>query len=204
MYDYSSNSNRSKAKPEEKRERRKSVVSKSPTIKEKSKFTKIAEKFLPVSLDNIGSHIFEEYVLPGIGNALVDTISYIFDLNRTSSSKGYYTGSSWRGYYRDRDGGRRSKNREEDPRADKDNSVYRYKDFTFEFRQDALAVLDEMETILDTYPSVSIADFYDVAGVTNDNYTSNKYGWTDLSTAEVVRARSGGYKIVLPKPRPLD
>ena len=42
----------------------------------------------------------------------------------------------------------------------------------------------------------------DLVGVTG-NYTDNKYGWTNIRNAEVVRVRDG-YRIKLPRALPID
>jgi hypothetical protein len=49
---------------------------------------------------------------------------------------------------------------------------------------------------------VSVADLYDLVGVTG-NYTDNKYGWTDIRSASVIRVRDG-YMLKLPKALPLN
>ena len=60
----------------------------------------------------------------------------------------------------------------------------------------------EMEELIDMYQLVSVADFYDLVGVSG-NYTDNKYGWTNVRNASVVRVRDG-YMIKLPKALPLN
>jgi hypothetical protein len=52
------------------------------------------------------------------------------------------------------------------------------------------------------YGIVSVGDLYDLANITNDNYTLNKYGWTNLRDAKVVPTRDG-YMIKLPRALPL-
>ena len=200
MFDYSSNSNKSKKETGEKQKNLKSVVTKSPTIRKKSGLYRFASRFLPVDLNDIGRHVFDEYVVPSIGNTLVDTISYIFNLNRGSSKKNY-SGASYRNYYEGRY--TREKDKDDDPPVRKD-TLYEYEDFIFDYKQDALAALEEMENVLDEYPSVSIADLYDILDMSNDNYQTNKFGWTDISRAEVIRARGGGYKLKLPRARHID
>ena len=58
-----------------------------------------------------------------------------------------------------------------------------------------------MDELLETYKMVTVADFYDLVGVTCD-YTDNNYGWTSLRSAEVVRVRDG-YIIKLPRALPI-
>ena len=59
-----------------------------------------------------------------------------------------------------------------------------------------------MDELIEHYGIVSVADLYDLVGITG-SYTDNKYGWTDIRTAQVVRVRDG-YKIKLPRAIPLD
>lgn len=80
---------------------------------------------------------------------------------------------------------------------------YSYDDLIFSMRGDAELVLTRMYELLGTYRAVSIADMFDLAGVTSPNgYTDNKYGWTDLSDARVIRV-NGGYVIDLPRAQQL-
>ena len=54
-----------------------------------------------------------------------------------------------------------------------------------------------MEELLERFDVVSVADLFDMAGI-SCNYTDNKYGWTDLRNARVERVRDG-YIINLPR-----
>ena len=51
---------------------------------------------------------------------------------------------------------------------------------------------------INTYGIASVADLYDLAGITCRSYTANKYGWTDIRSAKVVRIRDG-YILELPR-----
>lgn len=75
----------------------------------------------------------------------------------------------------------------------------------FDDRSDAEAVISGLEANLREYPFVSAAVFYELAGITTDNYQLNKYGWTDLRSASVIRDfRTGKFYVHLPKPLPID
>ena len=71
-----------------------------------------------------------------------------------------------------------------------------------ETRGEAEDVLSRMDELIDTYGVVSVADLYDLVGI-SCNYTDNKYGWTNLRNAEPVRVRDG-YMLKLPKALPID
>ena len=78
-----------------------------------------------------------------------------------------------------------------------------YDDILFDSRGDAEAVLDTMNDIIDRYGTVSVADLYDLAQVPNDNFTMNRYGWTNISGAYAHRVRDG-YILKLPRTKPLN
>ena len=58
-----------------------------------------------------------------------------------------------------------------------------------------------MDEIMEEYGIVRVADLFDLVGITGD-YTDNKYGWTNIRSAEVVRVRDG-YKIKMPRAMPI-
>ena len=60
-----------------------------------------------------------------------------------------------------------------------------------------------MDELISTYGIVSVADLYDLVGITGGSYTDNKYGWTNVHNASVIRVRDG-YMIKMPKALPLD
>ena len=71
------------------------------------------------------------------------------------------------------------------------------RDLIIASRAEAEQVLDEMYELLDTYKQVTVADFYDMLGISSE-FTDNKYGWTNLNGARVIRVRDG-YRIDLPR-----
>ena len=71
-----------------------------------------------------------------------------------------------------------------------------------ETKDEAVAILEQMDEMIDQYGVVSVLDYYDLAGITMDN-TSANYGWTDIRSARVIRTRDG-YVIKFPKARPIN
>ena len=59
-----------------------------------------------------------------------------------------------------------------------------------------------MIDVIEQYNVVSVLDLYDMVDMSAP-HTANKYGWTNLRNADVVRVRDG-YVIKLPKPFPID
>lgn len=66
-----------------------------------------------------------------------------------------------------------------------------FRDLVFETKEDAQNVLDSMLALIEEYDEVSINDLYDLVN-RSGNFTDNKYGWTNLSSAKIVRVRSEG------------
>ena len=58
-----------------------------------------------------------------------------------------------------------------------------------------------MDELIDTYGIVSVADLFDLVGITG-NYTDNKYGWKNISNAKAIRVWDG-YILSLPKAIPI-
>ena len=74
---------------------------------------------------------------------------------------------------------------------------YDLNDIVLETRGEAEDVLARMDELVEQYGVVSVADLYDLVGITG-NYTDNKYGWTNIRNAEPIRVRDG-YLLKLPK-----
>ena len=80
--------------------------------------------------------------------------------------------------------------------------LFRSDDVILDNRGEAEEVLSRMDELIDTYGIVSVADFYDLVGITG-KYTDNNYGWTDIHSAKVVSVRDG-YLIKLPRALPVN
>ena len=189
-----------KSAPDEKKVIKK-VVKGNVKTKKKSGLTKFTDVFISEDISNVKTHVLMDVLLPAGKKLLWDIVTDGLDIilyggsgrsKKSSSSK-----VSYRNYY-DRD-------RRDEPRSSESRSRSRfdYDDIEYDNRGDAEAVLDQMNEIIDRYGLVTVADMYDMADRTAP-YTSNKYGWTSLRSAEVVRVRGGGYIIKLPRAMPID
>lgn len=78
-----------------------------------------------------------------------------------------------------------------------------FNEILFERRGDAEAVLVQMEELIDTYGTATVADLYDSSGITAGSYVDNNWGWDDIRTARVVRDRDG-FLLKFPKAKPID
>lgn len=201
MNDYRPNSNRFKEEQKEKeREKVEKVVTGTVITKKKSKFSKFADEFISEDAKNVKSYVFGEVLIPAIKKAISDIVTDGIDIILYGESKRNNKRStadrvSYRNYY-DKDYG---SSRNDRPMM---NSGYSYDDIILNSRGEAEDVLARMDELMATYGLVRVADLYDLVGITG-NYTDNKYGWTNIRNAEVVRVREG-YMIKMPRAVPID
>jgi hypothetical protein len=78
---------------------------------------------------------------------------------------------------------------------------FSYDEVIFENRGEAEHVLTQMDELVSTYGMVSVADLYDLVGMSCD-YTYNKYGWTNIRNARIERVRDG-FLLEMPKALPI-
>lgn len=68
-------------------------------------------------------------------------------------------------------------------------------------KADAERTLEQMQTILDTYEVVSVADMYETLGRLSSS-VDNKWGWYSLAGSDIRQVREG-FLILLPEPQPI-
>ena len=203
MAEYKSNSFKSKeeAKRQEaaKEQKFKKVVSGNTRTRE-NKGRKFTDIFISEDASNVKSYVVMDVIVPAFKKLIYDIFTDGIDIilyggggrggSRSRDSRvSYYHGGS----HGDRRGGIdrfSAKNR------------FDYADIEYESRADAQYVLDQMRGAIKTYGIISIADQYDMSGLTAP-YTSDRYGWTNIDDAYVDRSR-GSYIIKLPKAMPID
>jgi hypothetical protein len=195
--EYKSNSHRSKEQAHEPMEDKKIEKVVTGTVKQRKKtgLSRAASTFMPGDVDSVKSYILMDVLVPSIKRAISDIVCNGINMLLGEPTRGKGSNSigakvSYRQYYRDPDE-RRDYAR---PRA---QAQYSYDDIIFDNRGDAEEVLYRMEELLERFEVVSVADLFDMAGI-SCNYTDNKYGWTDLRSAHVERVRDG-YIINLPR-----
>lgn len=198
--DYPSNSN--KLKEQRQREsvepRATKVVSGAVRTKKKSEIRKFADIFLAEDITTVKSYILMDVLVPAIKKAIDDIVSngiHMLLYKETDRSRSRPTAArvSYDNFSRDR----RDYNT---PRARDD---FDYENISFTKRGDAEVVLSALEDIIDQYKVAKVADLYDLAGISTDNFMVNRYGWADLRSAVIVSGRDG-YYIRFPKALPLD
>ena len=201
MTDYKPNSHRYKEEQKEKAAEKKveKVVTGTVVTRKKSGVRKLADEFISEDAKNIKSFVFGEVLIPAVKKAISDIVTNGIDMilyggSKPGAKRSISDRVSYRNYY---DGGPR-----ESSVTRPSYSAYSYDDVVFNNRGEAENVLSSMEEILERYNAVTVADLYDLVGITG-NYTDNKYGWTSLRSADVIRVRDG-YVIKLPRAVPID
>lgn len=174
------------------------VVTGKVITKKEGFFSKMFRGLISEDAKDVKSYVFGDVLIPAIKKAISDIVSDGIDIILYGESSGKKHRSpaervSYRSYY-DRSSDYR--------RPSSVYSDYSYDNIILETRGEAEEVLARMDELIDTYKLVSVADLKDLVGITG-NYTDNRYGWTSIRSAEVVRVRDG-YTIKMPRPMPID
>ncbi|MCD8119702.1 MAG: hypothetical protein LUE29_09555 [Lachnospiraceae bacterium] len=204
MEDYKSNSFKSKGaieKPEVKQEKKvDKVISGDVKVRKKNGLQKVADAFIAEDINSVKNYIFKDVLIPHIQKTVMDVMYNGLDMmfngisgKRSNSSPGSRV--SYRDYY-DRD-------KKPRPAPVNERAAFDYGQWTFDNRGDAEIILECLDDMISRYRRATVLDLYDAAGVATDNFTANKYGWTDISSAKVVRVQDG-YSLRMPRPMPLD
>ena len=186
------------------RERAQKVVRGSVKTQKKSELTKFASRIISDEAHNLKSHIRDDVLIPSIKDTILDIIikgaTLLFGGGRTPKNVNPLSNISYYNYG-DRFG---SGYPNAQPKASmpQQRNPFNYDNLVFANRGDAQLVLDQMYGTIQKYGIVTVMDLYDMADVSAP-YTSDRYGWTNISTASIERVY-GGYVIKLPKAMPID
>lgn len=199
MIEYAGNSNKQKEEVKKEKVIKQVAKGKVQTRKE-TKLGNLINKFIVSDLRTVSEYVVKDILIPSAKRTLGEMLNNGIDMmlygevkpkrRSTSSSR-----VSYASYY-DRD----------DRTIRRDSNIGRARtsshDVLLETRIEAEEVLNTLDDLIDQYGVVSVADLYDLVGLTSTNYTDNKYGWTDLRHAEVRRDRDG-YLLRMPKATPI-
>lgn len=200
MEEYKSNSDKARQEPQPEK-KVEAVITGTAKTRKKGEMKKFADVFIAEDANNVKSYILMEVIIPAVKKAISDIATTGIDMilygeAGRSRKNGAASKVSYRNYYE-----RESERPRAGSAANRRNN-FDYDDVIFDTRGDAEAVLDAMNEIISQYGTVSVSDFYDLARVANENYTMNRYGWTNIGGATAVRVRDG-YVLKLPRAIPL-
>lgn len=205
MEDYKPNSYRSKEEQKassDERVKLDKIVQGAVKTKKKNEIRKFKEVFISEDVHNVKNYIFMDVLVPAIKDAIEDIITngIRMILRGESGSRKTSSGASkvsYRSYYDDRRDDRRYSSS-----STRAKTAYSYDDIILESRGEAEEVLERLGEIIDTYQMATVADLFDLVGISG-SYTDQKYGWTNVRNAKVIRVREG-YVLDLPKALPMN
>lgn len=201
-FNYPANSNASKQeiKPAAEEKRATKVVKGNVRTKP-NEARKFADVFISEDINNVKNYILMDVLVPAVKKAVADIVTNGIEMilyGSTSKGRNSSSGSkvSYRNYYDSRD------DRRDDRGGSRTRSGLDYDDFVFDSRGEAEAVLSQMGDIIERFKYVTVADLYDMVDKVPP-FTANKYGWTSIRNADVVRDRDG-YRLKLPRAMQID
>ena len=202
MDDYKPNSHKSKEEAKELVPKKKveKVIKGTAKVHKKSKASKITGALISEDASNVKTYIVSDVLIPAVKKLVCDIVKDGIEMILYGGSTGGRKSSSRVDYV----SYNRYSDRRDTNRYDRGSyrRAYSYDDVTVDTRGEAEHVLTCMDELIETYGYVSVADLYDLVGITG-NYTDNKYGWTNIRNAEPVRVRDG-YMLKLPKVTPIN
>lgn len=185
-------------------EKRVQKVVKNPVKTKKNEIRKFADIFISEDVTNVKNYIFMDVLVPAIKKAIYDIVTNGIDMflyGGTNKNKASSSGAkvSYRNYYDQKNNSGSNYRGSENTRT---NNGFEYEDIIFDTRGEAEAVKQQMQAAITRYGFVTVSDLYDMADLPAP-YTSQKYGWMDVSNADVKRERDG-YTLKLPRAVPIE
>ncbi|ADD80958.1 gp067 [Rhodococcus phage ReqiPepy6] len=225
MEDYPSNSQKPKVdkkpaakqdgKPEQKKPEVKQITVGTVTRRKKPLGRRVMETFGGGDAQGVGSYILQDVLLPAAKDMVADAVSQgiekmLFGESRgrrtRSSSSGYSGGNNRTPYNSSYNGGSRyavNPGHRQEPRqmSHRGRATHNFDEIVLDSRAEATEVLDNLYSMISQYDVATVADLYNMVGVTGD-FTDEKWGWVELHGAQVRHVRDG-YLLELPRPEHL-
>ncbi len=169
-------------------------------VRKQGMLQKFGRYILEDTIETAKEHTVKEILLPGIRNLIFDTFNemvgrMLFGDDSPRPVNTYRTGNgsrragqtSYTKFYDDQRRGRTGSYRD---------MPYDPDDIIVPTRTQANAALDELDYVIHKYGQASIANYYDIIGVSGQ-WTDNRYGWTSIRGASIKPVRDG-FMIILP------
>lgn len=194
--DYPSNSNKSR-QPTQDKKRPEKVATGTVVQRKRPWYERATHTIFSGDSDTLTSYIALEVIVPALRNLIYDTLSQgteralYGESRRSSGSRSGYTNYS--------SSSARSSSRPALSRQAR--ATHDFDDIVLGNRPDADDVLNALLEMIELYGQATVADLYDLVGVSTD-FTDNAWGWKDLRSA-TVRPIRGGYLLNLPRTTPL-
>jgi hypothetical protein len=191
------------------------VITGEVVRRKKSLLNRFTGTFFGDDAANVAKYVLYDVLIPAARDTMLDMVTKGFERllfgdsvvsNRPRRGRDESI-VSYGKFYR---GGRESRDREplrrdsrdREPLRISDRSIYDFEDIVIKDSRQAQLVINRLADLIDEYHSCSVADLYDMLGITN-NYTHRSWGWDSMGGARVEPVR-GGYVLDLPTPIRLD
>lgn len=201
MSEYPGNSDKSKKESTTKevvREKKQSVIQGTASTKKKGLLSRFSETFTLGHTNDVKNYILVDILIPSVKKALYDMVVNGTDMilfrGQGGGRRGQKSNIS-RASYADYHTGTRYGSQVAPVPVQR--TGFEYDEIIFETIVDAEQVLRSMDAVLEQYDSVSVADLYEFAGLTNPNWNVHKYGWTNIAGSYALPVRDG-YILKLP------
>ena len=185
----------------------KKIITGSVVTKKKSLGKKFWETFFGEgeNFSSVSQYVIHDVIVPAIKDLVADTVKGGIEMMLFGDTKGSRTRRDGNRSFVNYGGVNTSRDRDRNRFTQTNRRArHNFDDIVLESRGEAEEVLSVLVELIDSdYRQATVADLYNLVGV-SANFTDDKWGWTDLSQASVVRARSGGYLLSLPKTVLLD
>ena len=171
-------------------------------IIDKGTTKKQGTRFFSEDAKTVGSHVLGTVLIPSLQKLLSDAVKNAIDWiiygSKGTKTKPGVGSVSYTSFYQ---GPGYQQPGYSNPMVAPQNNIYAVNDIVFPNIEDAQNVLLMMREAIVKYGSIAVADFYDFI---SKSHTSQdyKYGWKDLSTADIIRVPDG-YSIRFPRVIPL-
>lgn len=206
--EFPANSHKKKEEVKEEVKKVEKIIKGRVVQRKKSLGKRFLETFIGEDVNSVTGYILHDVLIPAAKATLSDMVQGGIEMLLFGERKGNRTrrdqGRSHVSYNNYSSSNNRRDDRRDDRRdyAQKSRARHNFDDIILSTRGEAEEVLSHLVDLTMDYGEASVADLYDLVGITEE-FTDRKYGWTNLGSASVSRVREG-YLLNLPKPIPLN
>lgn len=200
------------------------VGTSTAVVKEKTFGEKMVDAFIAEDTKTVGDYLVKEKIVPEVKefalDLLFDGLSMLLGTKRRSSSGANRTdystistsGSSYRyasssNYYASRKPSVSSDPYYKATSEDPCEIIFKIgpDETPNDAKNTAKEVLSNLRDAAEEYGTASVADLYELSGISPKSFTDNSYGWNlELLSYGVIKRVREGYSLELPKPIPID
>lgn len=166
---------------------------------------RFTETFVGGEPRSAGSFVMLEVLLPAMRDMVADVVSQgverlVYGEARSTGRRTGFRPTGSHTPYRTMSSPSRFEQRPDprEPMSRRARANFDFQEIVLPTRVEADEVLDRLFNVIAEYEQATVRDLYDLVGE-RASFTDEKYGWTDIRTADVRRIREG-YLLDLPRP----